>query len=114
MAGKDCDIIMNPGRLRHKIDIQIQSINNTYGSQSETWTVFLSQISASIDPISGKEYFSSNTINPEVTHKIRIRYRTGINPKMRVKFGTRYFDIQSVINFEERNKDLLLMAKEAV
>ena len=105
---------MNPGRLRHKIDIEIQSTTNTYGSQSETWTVFLRQISASIEPISGKEYFSSNTMNPEVTHKIRLRYHTGIDPKMRIKFGTRYFDIQSVINFEERNRELLLMAKEAV
>jgi SPP1 family predicted phage head-tail adaptor len=105
---------MNPGRLRNKIDIEIQSTSNEYGSQSETWTVFLSQVCASIDPISGKEYFSSNAVNPEVTHKVRMRYSAGINPKMRVKFGARYFYIESVINFEERNRELLLMCKEAV
>jgi len=106
---------MNPGRLRHKIDIEQEATTpNSYGEPTQSWSAFLSSISASIDPVSGREYFASDMTNAEVTHKIRVRYRTGIFPKMRVKFGTRYFDIVSVLNFEERNKELLLMCKEAV
>jgi SPP1 family predicted phage head-tail adaptor len=106
---------MNPGRLRHKIDIEVESTTqNTFGEQTQSWSVFLNDISASISPISGREFFSADMVNAEITHKIRIRYRTGMHPKMRVKFGTRYFDIQAVINFEERNKEILLMCKEAI
>jgi SPP1 family predicted phage head-tail adaptor len=106
---------MNCGRLRHKIDIQIESTaQNSYGEQTQSWSNYLSSIWASIDPIAGKEYFASDKLNADVSHKIRIRFRTGILPKMRVKYNSRYFDIISVINFEERGKELLLMCKEAV
>jgi len=49
-----------------------------------------------------------------VTHRIRIRYRTGVIPAMRIKYGTRYFNINSVINPNSDNRMLDILATEVV
>lgn len=49
----------------------------------------------------------------EVSHRIVMRYQKGIESNMRVKFGSRKFDIISPpINNYERNEELLMFAKE--
>lgn len=105
---------MNPGGLSHRIKIEIQTgRQNEYGeplnigdegNYIEVW--------ASITPIVGKEFFAAEKENSEITHKIRIRYASGIKPSMRVNFNNRIFQIMSVINYQERNSELQLMCKE--
>jgi len=69
---------------------------------------------ASIEPISGREYFSAQTTQADVTHRINLRYVAGVKPKMRVKYGSRIFDILSVSNVDERNRELQLMCRESI
>ena len=69
---------------------------------------------ASIDPLSGRELWNALQVQPDVTHKITIRYRSGVNPKMRIKFGTRYFNIVSVIDREEMRTAMDLTCTERV
>lgn len=105
---------MNIGDLRHRITIQqpVES-SNTFGEVEKTWQD-VATVWASIEPLRGREYFDSQQINAEVTTRIRIRYRPGIKPKMRVVYGERIFDIQSVIDVEERHKEIHLMCKEVM
>jgi len=105
---------MNIGDLRHRITIQqpVES-SNTFGEVEKTWQD-IATVWASIEPLRGREYFDSQQINAEVTTRIRIRYRPGIKPKMRVVYGERIFDIQSVIDVEERHKEIHLMCKEVM
>ncbi len=105
---------MKIGKLRHKITIQEYiATRDSFGAEVQTWTDKASAF-ASITPVSGKEYFATQQWNAEVTTKITMRYLQGITPKMRVLFGSRIFEILSVLNFEERNIELNLMCKEAV
>ncbi|WNF31640.1 phage head closure protein [Aeribacillus composti] len=107
---------INPGEYRHIITIQQKTkIQNDYGEEIEDW-VDLVTTRAGIYPISGKEFFAAETVNSEVTHKVNMRYipNKHISPDMRVKFGDRYFHIESVINFQEKNVELQLMCKELV
>jgi len=105
---------MNPGQLRHRITIQdLTSTVDAYGSPTDAWTDICT-IWAGIIPLSGRSFFEAEMVNSEVSHKINIRYRTGIKPDMRVKYGTRYFQIISVINFQEANADVQLMCKELI
>jgi SPP1 family predicted phage head-tail adaptor len=104
---------MNPGRLRHKIDIQQElTTQNTYGEPTHSWVTFLSSVPASIEPIRGREYFASDKMNAEITHRIRMRFRLGVKAKMRVKYCGRYFDIESAINVDEGNEWYELMCRE--
>lgn len=105
---------INPGEFRHLIVFQKMSEEqNDYGEPIGNWVDVLTA-RAGIYPLSGKEFFAAETVNSEVTHKINMRYMSGITPDMRVKFGDRYFNIISVINFQERNVLLQLLCKELI
>ena len=110
---------MRAGSLRHRITIQTKTVTrNSYGEESVTWSDNIN-CWASIEPIRGNEYFSAQQIQSGVTHRITIRYRTladgtAINPNCRVEYGTRYFNIQSVLNPSERDISLQLMCIEEV
>jgi len=105
---------MRAGKLRHKVTIQdYTESQNSYNEMIKTWSDY-ETVWASIEPARGREFWESQQINAEVTTKITIRHLYGINPKMRVKYGNRIFEIISVINPEERNVELQLMVKESV
>ena len=105
---------MRSGNLKHKIDIQEPiETKNSFGEIESTWQTFVIAY-ASIVPISGKEYFSSSRLNSEVTHKLEIRYTQNILPKMRVSYGERVFNIESVINIREERKTIQLMCIEVI
>jgi SPP1 family predicted phage head-tail adaptor len=101
------------GKPRHRIAIErVTETQDIDGSAIETWSTHAT-VQASIEPISGREYFSAQSTQADVTHCIGIRYLSGIVPKMRVKFASRIFDILSVINVDERNRELQLMYRES-
>ena len=69
---------------------------------------------AGIWPVSASEQIQANATTMTISHRIRIRYQSGIKGSYRIKFGTRYFAIVSIINPNERNEWLDLICKEAV
>jgi SPP1 family predicted phage head-tail adaptor len=107
---------MRLGPLRYMITIQ-QLVagspqQNNIGEPDETWTD-VATVNASVEPLRGRELIAAQTTNSEVTGTIRMRYRSGITPKMRcVLDGTRYFDILAVVNTMERDRELLLSVRE--
>lgn len=100
---------INPGELRHRITFQLQDLD----SEDEDWKD-IATTWANINPISGKEYYSAETINSDLTHKIRLRYRKGITPDMRIIYNDRIFYIISVINEYEKSTMLQLMCRELI
>ena len=109
---------MRAGELRHTITIQQLTVaNDTWGKSVPTWTDEVTT-RASIWPMRSVERIESMKLDNELTHKIRIRYRSGITAKMRIKFekknSTRYFNIRSIINPDERNIYLEMLATEEV
>lgn len=86
------------------------------GQPNGTFTNVMT-IWAAINPISGREYFNASGERAEVTHKIDVRYCSelaDLKPKDRALYGSRVFNIRSVINVEERGRKLLLMCTEHV
>jgi SPP1 family predicted phage head-tail adaptor len=105
---------LNIGKLRHRIAIeQVTETQDTDGSVIETCSIFAA-MQASIEPISGREYIAAQSTQADVTHRINLRYMPGITPKMRVNYNSRIFDILSVINVGERNRELQLMCRESI
>ena len=100
---------INPGELRHRITFQLQDLD----SEDEDWKD-IATTWANINPISGKDYYSAETINSDLTHKIRLRYRKGITPDMRIIYNDRIFYIISVINEYEKSTMLQLMCRELI
>jgi len=107
-------ITMKIGKLRNKITIQkpIETTNDE-GEIIQTWEEFAT-VWAEINPLIGREYWASKQTTSEVTGKIRIRYIAGITPKMRVKFGERIFNIEGLINPDEKNIEIILFVNEVL
>ena len=105
---------MNIGKLRHRITLlnQVNDVND-YGASVQTWRT-VATVWAEVRPLSGREYFSAQQVQSEVTTQIWLRYIDGIKPSMKVKFANREFEILSVLNIQERDVSLQLMCKETV
>ena len=104
---------MNVGKMRHRITFQKQSEKkDALGGYEDEWTDVVTTW-AQITPVSGKEYFTQMR-ETTVSHKIYCRYRPGITPQMRIRYGKRLFRIISVLNWEERNEGLTIMCEELV
>jgi SPP1 family predicted phage head-tail adaptor len=105
---------MKIGILRHRVTIQEKIVaDDELKQQSETWTD-IATVWASVEPLSGREYFASKQVNADISVKITMRCRKDITPDMRVVFNEVVYEILSVINPEERNISLILMCREAV
>lgn len=103
---------MRAGKLTHKVIIQQRSESkNTIGEDITTYTTYR-EVWARVVPLTGKEYVAQNETQSSITGKIYIRYLDGVTNDMRVLWGTRNYDIQAVINTEERNRELVLMVDE--
>jgi SPP1 family predicted phage head-tail adaptor len=110
--------VIRAGELRHSVVIQTNTESQSYGELTDSWGTFAT-VSASIEPLSGREFFDSRHTGAELTHRVRMRYLAGVTPKMRVSYtdpdaGARLFDIQEVIDVKELRRVTLLMVKEVV
>ncbi|MED0676983.1 phage head closure protein [Aneurinibacillus thermoaerophilus] len=105
---------MNIARLNRRIRLQRrESAKDDEGIVTEGWAD-VATVWAAIEPLRGREYFAAATVNAENTVRIRMRYRRGITPDMRVLYDGRVFEIQSVIDVNEMHREIHLMTQEVV
>jgi len=105
---------MRAGRLRHKITIQkATESQDAYGEADETWSTFRI-VRAYKKVISGTENFVNDKRSPDRIVEFGIHYIDDVTPKMRIKHGTDIFNILSVDNVMDLNRDLILRCHEAV
>lgn len=101
-------------RLNKRIEIQCvddDEDTNVY-NEPVTTTVTVATVWAAIEPLRGNEYFAAFAEQAEVTTRIRIRYREGIDRTMIVKYGDIEFEILHIIHPEMNRIELQLMCKE--
>jgi SPP1 family predicted phage head-tail adaptor len=105
---------MRPGKLRHRVTLQkIESVRQPGGTYEEQ-LVDVATVWANIIPKRGTERYQAQQIESELSHTIVLRYRSDVTPQMKVKYGERLFDIESVINVGERNRKMEIEAIEVV
>ena len=101
---------MNAGKLRKLITIQQQSAtNDEYGAQIISWSSFGIDRWADVEPLQGREYFAGHQFQSKIDTKFTLRYVAGVSPKMRILYNSLSYDIESVINVDERNRELQIM-----
>lgn len=105
---------MRAGQLRHQVTVKspthasdgMGGVTTTWGTVTVCW--------ASVEPLRGREWVESHLENADVTGRIIMRYKSGILPTYQVYFGSRTFEVLSVINKDERNREMELMVRELV
>ena len=103
--------MINSGRLRNRIDIYRKTtIITAIGSDKEVY-VKIKTIYAEIRPLRGKEYLESVQLEHKISYKITIRF-TDIDETDYVCYKNKFFDIESVIDIENRHENIELMCNE--
>jgi SPP1 family predicted phage head-tail adaptor len=106
---------MKAGQLRKRIDIEQQALTaDGGGGDTESWSALASGIYADVEPLSGRELFQAQQVNDELSHRVTIRYYPGVTSKMRVKYGARVLLIESIIDLEEKHRQVQLMCREVI
>jgi SPP1 family predicted phage head-tail adaptor len=83
------------------------------GGSAQVWST-QDTISGTLWPTSAKEQKQAASPTMSITHQIRIRYYEGIKGSWRIKKGTRYFSIVSIVDFEERHIYMDLLCREVL
>ena len=100
------------GPLRQRLTLQqATSTPNSFNEMVESWTD-VATVYGAVEPLRGQEFFAAEQVQSEISVRVRIRYRIGVAPTMRWKFGTRYLYINAVIDVNERHREIQCMCRE--
>lgn len=104
---------MNIGRMRHRVMIQSrQTPGNDPGA--DTWSD-VSEVWAFVQPLRGDERYGERQVESSADHKITTRHGVALDARNnRLLYATRIFDIESVINIDERDRVLEVFCKERI
>jgi len=112
---------MRAGDLDKRGTIQyIAKSKNSFNEDIETWTDLVTvwcsiNVSRSNeDAVAGDEDWTPQLRISKTLFKIRMRYRSNINTTMRMKYKNRFFYFVGISNWNEKNKDLTILAKEVI
>lgn len=103
---------MRAGRLRKRVSIQqpVQAVN-AYGERIVTWST-VATVWAAVEPLRGREMFDAEQVQAEISHRVILRYRSGLDSTYRLLLASRVLQIQTVIDVDERHRELHLMCRE--
>jgi SPP1 family predicted phage head-tail adaptor len=105
---------MRAGQYRQFADVE-HNVKTTMGDRGQIkpdWQTLYSSVPMSIENLSGRQLELARQLIPTATHKVQLRYLSGIAPMMRVAFNGRYFNIESVDEKDFRDRYLTLLCTE--
>ena len=83
------------------------------GDPVESWST-LAAVWAEDVPLSASEHFAAHSFESRVSRRLRVRYRTDVTALMRVNIGSRYYDIEGVVDPDGKKRSLELYCRERV
>lgn len=101
-----------PARMDKRVTVQnAVRVSDGQGGYNETWPDGAA-IWAWLEPVKGYEKYMAMQTQTPVTHKIVTRYRADISTASRIRYGTRVFWVQEVIDPGEAKQFLNITAQE--
>jgi len=99
-------------RLRHRVYIQTSTTTaDGEGGHSQAW-VDDRAVWASVDPIQARQRQEYASVSVEATHLVRVRGDQTVSEENRIRFGTRYLEILTVENIQERGIVKVITCRE--
>ena len=84
---------ISAGELDKRLEVQTKvDDRDASGGIVEQW-VTVARRWASIDPLKGRELFTAQAVDARITHRIRLRYYSGLTAAMRFRYGQRVLNI---------------------
>ncbi|MGD9915905.1 MAG: phage head closure protein [Rhizobiaceae bacterium] len=107
-----CALSLDPGRFRRALDLEQQvRTPDGAGGFAESWTM-LATVFAELTPLAATSTVSADQEVESVTHRVRLRTRTGVSAGMRFREGTRVYEIVTVHDPDETGRYLECRARE--
>lgn len=103
---------MLPLRRQHVLIVETVEPGSELAGEPETVTE-VAQVYGAIMPLSGNEYLRAQQLEATVSHVIRTEFMQTAHPRMRLRHGERVFNVESVVNVAERNRELEWRCTEA-
>jgi SPP1 family predicted phage head-tail adaptor len=101
--------------MRDQVVIQSRTIaQDGYGAPVPTWSDVGDPVWANVEPLTGREAWQAQQVRPDLTHRVTMRFYSGLTTKHRLKIGSRILNIESAVDVESRGREHVLMCKEEV
>lgn len=104
---------MDFSKMRHRITFlkPMGTYKNSIGENVLTYTDYKT-VWAFVTPKTGREYDEAQKLRAETTYNVHTRYFADITAEMQIHFNDRILKIESVMNINERNEELQIVASE--
>lgn len=100
------------GQMRSQMAIEkATETTDATGAVVQTWSE-IGLVWAYIRPLSGRELSDARQVEADVTHEVRMRYRSDLTARMRLTFRGRTLEILGLVNIDELDRELILTCVE--
>lgn len=105
---------MITGSLRRRVRLQRKFVQrDSVGAEIVTW-LDEAVVWGAVEPMLGREFLEGKRLDAELTTRIRIRYREGVEPTMRAVTTDNVYDVVSVQHVRTERRELVLMCREVL
>lgn len=105
-------LFIDPGQLTSELALEaMQPLPDGMGGYAETWSE-IAMVWGRIEPVSSTQKDFGARPQPEVTHRILMRFREDISTDKRLRKAGRIFALRSVHDPDESGRYLICLARE--
>ena len=105
---------LSSNQLRAEITLQTNTTSKaTDGSETASWADTYT-VRASKEHQNSRKFWAATKVNTETTDLFVIRYRDSVTAQMRVKYGTRYYDILGAPDPDGKKREIHLLCREVI
>lgn len=104
---------MDAGRLRERVTVQQASESrNALGETVLAWSTYAERW-ASVEGVSAREALAAGQQDVTITHRVRMRYVSGMTQNMRIAWRSRTLNIVSLLEYDNRTEHVAICEEVA-
>lgn len=105
--------MIDSAKLRERVTVQqAAESRNSLGETVLSWGTF-STVWASVDGVSAREALAAGQQDVTITHRVRMRYVTGMTQNMRLSWRGRVLQIISLLEYGNRSEHVAICEEVA-
>lgn len=104
---------MRSGELRHVVVIESAANTRTAtgGIVQSPWAE-VATVRAKIETLAAEERIVGDQFAVQTTHTVTIRWRDDVSAQMRLRWGSKVFDILGVSSIKDQRREMVLQCRE--
>lgn len=105
--------MIDPGKLRERVTVQqATQTRNSLGEAVMSWADWQT-VWASVEGVSAREALDAGQQEVTITHRVRLRYLTGLTQNMRLSWRDRTLNIVNLLEYGNRSEHVAICEEVA-